>query len=213
MGDWFYEGYKRRMAAAEKRKEELRKGKVALVIGGVLLAVSLFMIPYHADNVGELSGAQLQEGDAYYIENLQILDVKVDDDDGDIYCVAGFRDKDEKEWIISFHPGSDENLVRRMELAASLGVDPNIITSGYVYLYELSGNPKIYYSSHSKNYAEPDEGNIIRLDADYLCDINGNYTLAVLFRPGQIRAAFVVGVIGIIYGIVLLLRNRVRREL
>ena len=213
MGDWFYEGYKRRQAAVEKRKGELLKGKVALIIGSVLVAVSLFMIPYHADNASQLSGEELQKGDAYYIDNLQILDVKVDDDDGDIYCVAGFRDKDEKEWIISFHPAGDEHLVRRMELAASLGGDSDIITSGYVYLYELSGNPKIYYSSHSKNYAEPDGGNIIRLDADYLCDINGNYTLAVLFRPGQIRASFVMGAIGIIYGIILLLRNRVRREL
>ncbi len=210
MGDWFYEGYKRRLVSAENQRSALGKGKISIIVGGLLVIVALFLLPYHAENVSEISGAELQKGNVYYIHDLQILDVKVEEDD--IYCVAGFRDKDDKEWIISFHPRSDEHLVKRMELAASLGADSDITTGGYVYLYELAGNPKIFYSSHSKNYGAPDGENIIKLDGDYLCDINGNYTMEVLFHPGMIRASFVVGVVGVIYGMFLLLKNRQRRE-
>ena len=212
MGDWFYEGYKRRLVAEEKRKDELLKGKIALLIGSVLLVLALILVPYHAHISSDISGDELQAGDACYIENLQILDARIDDDGEDIYCVACFLDKNQKEWIISFHPKSDEHLVKRITLAKSLGAELDIVTSGYVYLYELSGTAEIYYSSHSKNYGTPNGENIIKLDADYLCDINENYTLAVLFRPGLIRASFVGGIFGIIYGIVLLLRNRARRE-
>ena len=211
MGDWFYEGYKRRLAATEKRKEELRGGKIGLLGGSALVVAALFMIPYHAVKSSEISGRELQAGDACYMEQLEIRDVRVDDD-GDIYCVAAFRDMNEKEWIISFHPGDDDHLIRRMEIGASLGTFSDIKIDGYVYLYQLTGNSETYYSLRSKKYAESDGSNIIRLDADYLCDIYGNYTLEVLLRPSEAKRAFFVGGFGMIHGIFLLLRNLKKRE-
>lgn len=208
MGDMFYNSYKRRFIAADKKRTRLFAGKLYVVIGILLLVWALISIPYHAEFVSEVSGDAMQDGKVYYMESLQILDAKVDDDDQAIYCVGKFQDKNEKEWIISFNPGNDELVEKQILLATSLGTKIDVKTSGYVYVDDNLGDAGTFYSIYSKNYADADEGNILKLQADYLCDISGNFTVATILYPGYIRGAFFIGIAGLLYGGFLLLKYR-----
>lgn len=206
-----YESYKRRSAYVQKRKDDLFKGKASILVGIGLLLYVLFTLPFHADNPSAMRGDELEAGEAYYIENLQLLDARVEEADEPIYCVAKLLDRDQNEWIISFNPRTDEHLVERIKLSMRLGKELDLVTSGYIYLDEIPEKARIYYSSHSDQYADLDGGNVLKLHADYLCGASGNYTLQALLRPGYTRAAFVAGVVGVIFGGVLLFKNRTRR--
>lgn len=206
-----YQKYKIEQAREQKRKKYLFRGKGSLLAGAFLLLLTLYTIPFHAVNVSEICGEELRERKAYYIEDLQILQAKVDDTEDQVYCVAKFFDRDQKAWILSFDPGTNEHLAEQIRLAQVLGKELDATTSGYVYVENIPDEARVFYSSHSEEYAEADGGNVLKLNAYYLCGASGNYTLQTLMRPGEIKAGFVVGVVGIIFGGVLVITNRPRK--
>lgn len=229
-----YEEYKKNLS----RSEGLRRGKVCAVIGICFLLYTLWILPFHAGNVHEVRGDEIKAGKAYYpeqvyyIEDLQILCTKTNTDNDQIYCIAKFYDCDQNGWIISFTPGRDEQLAERIKLFGSMesrsglngysyqetsenGLNPTV--SGYFlmeYLEDLSFEADSFYSVYGRSYADAEGLRMINLNAKYLCEGHENYTLQALLRPGIPLGSFVCGGLsGVIYGIILLAKNRPRKAI
>lgn len=218
-----YEQYKRDLARSQKRHDGLHSGKVLTVVGICFLLYTFYILPFHAGNVSEIRGDELEAGNrydpekVYYIEELQILKTNVetsqilktdaDTDDDDIYCIAKFSDCDQNEWIISFMPGRDKQLMQELRH----GLTPTV--SGYFLLQEMDYLPfgaDSFLSVYGSSRADAEGINMIELNAEYLCKGYENYTLKALLRPGVPLLSFVAGLIGAIQGPILLIRNRNR---
>lgn len=218
MNESSYEEYKKNLSRDQKKREGLRDGRIQLIVGICLLLYTLFILPFHADNVREIHGDEMTAGKAYhaekvyYIENLQLLRVKMDDDQ--IYCIAKFLDCDENEWIICFTPGRNEQLAERIRLSGSISSELNLTTSGYFLLEYLEYLPfaaDSFFTVYGSQYADAEGQNMLSLNAEYLCERNDNYTLQALLRPGIPLASFVFGLIGVIFGGISLVRNHSRK--
>lgn len=215
-----YEAYKRNLHRDQRKKNNLHRGKGLLVIGACFLLYLLYILPFHAGNASEIRGDEMKAGNTYgrtqvyYIEDLQLLCAKTDTDDGKIYCIAKFTDRDQNDWIISFTPGRDEELAERIRLSASFERELDMTISGYFqlkYLEDLPFAADAFYSVYGSRYADADGSNMLSLDADYLCRRTENYMLAALSRPGIPLGSLVAGLVGVIYGGILLVRNRSRK--
>ncbi len=218
MKDNSYEEYKKEFSRTQRKRDKFFEGKVCLAVGVFLLLLSLYFLPFRAYNAGELRGDELKTGKVYYIENLQILHAKIEEDS--ICCMAKFQDKDQKEWLISFTPDGDEQLVNRIQTVKKVEQlfkpgdyhELDMETSGYFYVEDVPSEASSYYAVYSGNYTETGDVTKLKLNADYLCRWDGNYTLEVLSRPGYILCGFVFGIIGIIWGGFLILKNRTGKK-
>lgn len=213
----------------QKKHDGLGGKKFQLVAGICLLLYTLFILPFHADNVSEISGDEVKAGNqygrqqVYYIENLRLLRAETDDDQ--IYCIARFLDRDQNDWIILFTPGKNKQLTEKirssidfdnkLNLTTSVvfGNILNLTTSGYFQLEDLdyiSTAADAFYRVYGRTYADAKAQNILSMYAEYLCEKNDNYTLQALLRPGIPLASLVFGLYGIISGGLPLIRNRFR---
>ncbi|MDE6530203.1 MAG: hypothetical protein K2K96_05445 [Lachnospiraceae bacterium] len=213
-----YEEYKKNLSGSRKRREKIHDGKIGIVVGICLLLYVLYILPFHADNAHQIYGDQIEAGgfydpqNVYYFEDLQILHIKTDTDDGSIYCIAKFYDCDQKDWIISFTPGRDERLAEQIRRFSSFQKEEqNLTVSGYFllrYLEDLPFEADSYFSVYGRSYAADDGSNMISVNAEYLCSKDDNYTLQALFRPGTPLCGFVTGLAGVIVGVISLIRYR-----
>jgi len=203
-----YPKYKKEQAREQKRQKNLLRGKGSLLAGVALLLLTLYTLPFRAVNVSDICGDEFKERKAYYIEDLQILHAKTDDTQDQVYCVAKFLDRNQNAWILSFELGTNEYLAEQIRLAQTLGKELDATASGYVYVENIPEEARIYYSSHSEKYVEADDENVLNLNAYYLCGASGNYTLQALLRSGETKAGFVVGVVGVIFGGIMVMMNR-----
>lgn len=219
MNEHSYEEYKKNFSRDQKKKESIKNGK-SMVVGMIILSLlCLYLLPFHADNVREIRGDELKNRKAYYIENLQILHTQIDDSDS-IYCVAKFYDADQNAWLISFTPDYDEQLVKQIKLAqtyekqlsGSFNSELDLETSGYFYMEKIPSGASSYYSVYGRKYIDSESANMLELNADYLCKEGENYTLKALLRPGYALASFVAVLIGMIRGIILLIKYRPRKS-
>lgn len=216
MSDNGYEEYKRERSRNLKIKEDRHRGKVLVIVGALLLVYLLIILPFNAGNVSEIRGAEVKAGKeyyrihVYYIENLQILRAKTDTD-GSLYCIAKFLDCDGKEWILCFTPGNDEKIAEPIQLMSSIDKEIDLTINGYFqlgYLEDLPSGADSFYSVYAGNYADAEASNILSMNADYLCGRFENYTLALLSRPGIPLGSLVAGLIGVLFGGFLLIRNQ-----
>lgn len=218
MKDNSYEEYKKEFSRTQHKKDKFFEGKVCLAAGIFLLLLSLFFLPFRAYYASELQGDELETGKVYYIENLQILHAKIEGDS--ICCMAKFQDKDQKEWLISFIPDGDEQLVNRIQTVKKVEqmfhpgdcFELDMETRGYFYVEDIPSEASSYYAVYSGNYTETGDVTKLKLNVDYLCPLGGNYTLEVLQRPGYILCGFVFGIIGIIWGGFLVVKNRAGKK-
>lgn len=220
MNESSYEEYKKNLHRDQKKRADLHDGKVQLVVGIFLLLYTLFILPFHADNVHEIHGNEMTAGKkynpekVYYIENLELLCAKTDADNDQIYCIAKFSDRDQNDWIISFTPGRDKQLAEQIRISASFGKGLNITASGYFlleYLEDLPFQADSFYTIFGKKYADAEGQNMLGLNAEYLCYTYDNYTLKALLRPGVPLVGFVAGTIAVTAGGYLLIKNRSRK--
>ncbi len=216
-----YEEYKKNLSRSRTWRENIYNGKAMLLCGTILLLFCLYLLPFHAGNAHEIQGDQIDFGGrfdpqkVYYFEKLEILDAKTDTDDDSIYCIARFADCNQKEWIILLTPGRNEPLAEQIRLFDSLlKVEYNLPVHGYFLVKDLSYLPYgtgAYLGIRGQSFAVNDGSNIINMRAEYLCSRTENYTLQALKRPGEPLVCFVVGLSGVIYGAILLIRNRRRK--
>ncbi len=221
MNESSYEEYKKNLHRDQKKRAGLHDGKVQLAVGIFMLLYTLIILPFHADNVQEIRGDEMTAGKkynperVYYIENLELLCAKTDADDGQVYCIARFLDRDQNDWIISFTPGRDKQLAEQIRVSASFGKELNVTASGYFlleYLEELPFQADSFYTIYGQKYADAAGQNMLGLNAEYLCYKYNNYTLKALLRPGIPLVGFVAGTTGVIAGGYLLIKNRSRKE-
>lgn len=221
MNENSYEEYKRSLSLSQKKRDGFRSGKVRLVVGACLLLYTLFILPLRAGNVGEIRGDEMTAGKAFYpekvyrIENLQLLRAKTDTDDGQIYCIAKFSDCNQNDWIISFTPGRNEKLAEQIKSLGSFEGELTLTVGGYFLIESLEELPfeaDSFYTVYGEKYADAEGQNMLSLNAEYLCSGDDNYTLRALLRPGIPLASFAVGIFGVIFGGIALLRNRPRQE-
>ncbi len=220
MNESSYEEYKRNLFRSQKKRDSFRSGKVQLIVGACLFLYALFILPFHAYNVGEIRGNEMTAGKefypekVYYIEDLQILRAKTDTDDGKVYCIARFYDREQNDWIISFTPGRNKQLAEHIRLSASFESELSLTTSGYFRIECLEDIPfeaDSFYTVYGSKYADAEGHNMLSLHAEYLCNSSDNYTLQALLRPGIPLASFAAGILGVISGGVALIRNRPRK--
>ncbi|MBD5482784.1 MAG: hypothetical protein HDR15_09765 [Lachnospiraceae bacterium] len=216
-----YEEYKKNFSRDQKKRDDLHSGKWQLLLGLAFLIYTLFILPFHADNVRDLRGDEVKAGKifyplkVYYIENLQILRAKTDADDDQLYCIAKFLDCDQNEWIISFTPGKNERLVQDIRLADRFDRELNLTVSGYFHLKPLEEFPSqadSFFTVYGASYANADGSNMLSVNAEYLCDRRDNYTLKLLLQPGIPFGSLVTGLVSVIMGGFLLIKNRSRKE-
>lgn len=217
MNESSYEEYKKNLFRDQKKRDGLRSGKVRLVVGTCFLLYTLCILPFHADNVCAIRGDEMTAGKTYnpekvyYIENLQLVRAKTDADAGQIYCIAKFLDCDQNDWIISFTPGRNKQLAEQIKLSGSFENELNLTISGYFlleYLEDLPFEADSFYTVYGSKYSDAEDQNMLILNAEYLCKRDDNYTLRALLRPGIPFVSFVIGMIGVIFGGISLIRNR-----
>ncbi len=215
-----YEEYRKNLSRDRKRRDGFRNGKVQLIIGACLLLYTLLILPFRADNACEIRGDEMTAGKRFfpekvcYIENLRLLRGKTDADDGRIYCIAKFPDRDQNDWVISFAPGRDQQLAEQIRLSASFENELARAVSGYFLLEDMEDLPfeaDAFYTTYGRKYADAGGQNMLGLHAEYLCKGDDNYTLQALLRPGIPFASFVSGMFGVIFGGISLTRNRLRK--
>lgn len=217
-----YEEYKKNLSRSRTRRGKIHDGKGSLISGTLLLLFCLYLLPFHAGNAHEIQGDQIEFGGrydpqkVYYFEKLEILDAKTDTDDDSIYCIARFSDCNQQEWIILLTPGRNEPLAEQIRLFDSLlKVEYNLPVHGYFVMRDLRYLPfgtDAYLSIRGQSFAVNGSSNIISVNAEYLCDKTDNYTLQALKRPGGPLVCLVVGLSGVIYGAILLIRCRRRKK-
>lgn len=222
-----YEAYKNELHRKNKKRSNLRNGKVQLILGIAFLLYTLFILPFHADNAGDLRADELKIGDSYgrvrvyYFDRLEILEAKIDEDGSQIYCIAGFFDRDRNECFTMLAFDKDEPSAESIRLWDSLNrPDPNPTVSGYFQLKTLDMKKQekdgsgagSFLSVYSRKYADADASNILDMCADYVCGRTGNYTLIVLCHPGIPLISFVAGLTATVWGICLLLGSRKGRR-
>ncbi|MCM1536807.1 MAG: hypothetical protein NC254_00215 [bacterium] len=219
MNENSYEEYKRNFSREQNRQYHFRSGRICFFVGIALLLYTLLILPFHADNVSENRGNELKAGKQYYrekvcyIDDLQILFANPDTDE-DLYCIATFSDCDGTEWIISFTPGGNEQLSRKIRLADShtnsLGDEP-LSVSGYFHLRLFEDLPfaaDAFFSTYGSAYPADRK---LSINAEYLCGRDDNYTLQILFQPGIPLLSLVVGILAVVFGGLFWLRNRSRK--
>ena len=220
MSDNSYEEYKKDLSRSLKQKENKHDGKVLLIVGTCFLVYLLIILPFRAGDVSEMRGDEVKAGkeyspiQVYYIEDLRLLHAKTDSD-GNIYCIAKFLDRDRKEWLVCFTPGDDKKLAERIQRASRFGQELDLSVKGYFqleYLEDLPFSADSYYSVYARSYADPELSNMLEMNAEYLCEKNGNYTLAVLCRPGIPLASIVTGLFSVLFGGFLLIRARMQNR-
>ncbi|MDE7238673.1 MAG: hypothetical protein K2N41_03060, partial [Lachnospiraceae bacterium] len=148
------------------------------------------------------------------IENLQILHAKTDADNDQIYCIAKFLDMDENEWIISFTPGKNEWVIQSIEFSDQFGKELDLTVSGYFHLRPLEELPyqaDSFFTIFGAGYADAEGSNMLSVNAEYLCDRRDNYTLKLLLQPGIPFGSLIVGLVSVIIGGFLLIKNRSRK--
>lgn len=214
-----YEDYKKNFSHDRKQRNDLHRGKWLLLLGFAFLIYTLFILPFHADNVADLRGDEVKAGKiyypqkVYYIENLQLLQAKTDADDDQIYCIAKFLDIDQNEWIISFTPGKNERVIQSIQLSDRFDKALDLTVSGYFHLKPLEEFPfeaDSFFTVYGASYANADGSNMLSVNAEYLCDRRDNYTLKLLLQPGIPFGSLVVGLVSVIVGGFLLVKNRSR---
>ncbi|MCM1326407.1 MAG: hypothetical protein NC094_03415 [Bacteroidales bacterium] len=214
-----YEEYKRDVARGQKKRDGFRRGSILLVLSIFFVGYLLWILPFRADNVSEVRGNEIEAGKeyyplkVYYIENLRILHADTDDDE--IYCIAQFADCDGKEWLLSFSPGSNERLAEQMKSAGRFSQEPDLTVSGYFqmqYFEDLPFKVDSFYSVYGRKYADAEGGNMLEMNAKYLCDKSGNYTWEALLHPGIPLLTFVVAVFSILFGGYSFIKNRSHRK-
>lgn len=229
MNESNYEENPKNSDHGQKKHDGLSGKKLQLVFGLCLLLYTLFILPFHADNVSEICGDEVKAGNqygrqqVYYIENLQLLRAETDDDK--VYCIARFLDRDQNDWIILFTPGKNKQLTEKIR--SSIDFDNklnlttsavfsnilNLTTSGYFQLEDLdyiSTAADAFYRVYGRTYADAKGQNMLSMYAEYLCEKNDNFTLQALLRPGIPLASLVFGLYGVIFGGLPLIRNRFR---
>lgn len=215
-----YEEYKKNLSRDQKKHNDLLDGKILIVVGICFLLYLAFILPFNADNAGEICGNEMKAGgtydhvQVYYIENLQLLCAKIDADDDEIYCIAKFLDRDQNEWILSFTPGENERLIQSIRLSDRFNKELDLTVSGYFQLKPLEDLPfaaDSFFTVYGSKYADAEGSNMLSMNAEYLCEKDDNYTLKVLLRPGTPLISLVVGLFGTIVGQILLFRNRNRK--
>lgn len=220
MSDNSYEEYKRDLSRSFKKEDSRYRGKGLLISGTFLLIYLLVIFPFKAGNVSEIRGDEVKAGTTYgrvyvyYIDKLHILSVKTDTDNDRIYCIAKFSDCDQKDWILCFTPGKDKKLAKSIQLAGLFEKESDLTINGYVqmkFVEELPSGADSFYSISADKYADAEASNLLDLNAEYLCDTTENYALAVFCRPGIPLCCFVVGLTGVLYGSLLLIRNQKRK--
>lgn len=218
MNESSYEQYKESQSREQKKRNGFRNGKIQLIFGVCMLAYVLWVLPFQAGNAFRLRGNELTGGKnyypekVYYIEDLQLLRVKTDAENGKIYAIAQFTDREQTAWIISFSPGRNSEMTEKIQLSASLG-SPSDPISGYFLLKpleELPAEADSFYTVYSQEYA--DGQNVLNLHAEYLCPGSDSYTLRALLRPGIPLISFLAGLFGVLSGGVSLIRNWPRRK-
>ncbi|MCM1215803.1 MAG: hypothetical protein NC331_03160 [Lachnospiraceae bacterium] len=215
MNERSYGQYKRNRLREQKKREGFLDGKIQLIAGICLLLYTFWILPFHADNISAISGDEVKAGDdyaprqVYHIENLQLLCADTDEDE--IYCIARFLDCGQNDWIVCFTPGRNKELAAQIRLAALDGREIDLTVSGYFQMRDLDDLPfsaDSFLSVYGRKYADADAGNLLEMDAEYLCEGDDNYTLRTLLRPGIPLASILVGAGGVLYGGILLIRNR-----
>lgn len=221
MGDNSYEAYKRDFVRHQTKRKNFYRGMGMLIIGVCFLIYLLYILPFHAGDASEICGDEMKAGgtydriQVYYIKELQLLCSKTDTDDGKIYSIAKFTDCDQNDWIICFTPGKDEQLAKiisdGIRISNSFDGRLDLTLSGYFQIQYMSVLPfeaDSFYTIYGDRYANADGSNMLRLNADYLCRQNSNYMLELLIRPGIPLCSLVIGLVSVIYGGFLLVRNR-----
>ncbi|MCM1090433.1 MAG: hypothetical protein NC413_06270 [Muribaculum sp.] len=222
MNESSYEEYKRNLYRDQKKKNDLHDGRVLLVLGVAFILYLLWILPFHADNVSEIRGDEVQAATSqydpqrvYYIENLQILRARKSTDDDEIYCIAKFEDHDLREWLISLTPGSNGRLAEQLEASIRFKDEPDLTVSGYFQMQDLKLLPfeaDSFYSVYGKSYADSEGENMLGMNAECLCDQYGNYMVEMLSHPGIPFGTLVAAVISLLWGGFLFIRNRTRKE-
>lgn len=215
-----YEEYKKNFSRDQKKRNNLHSGKWQLLLGLAFLIYTLVILPFRADNVGNLRGDEVKAGriyyplKVYYIENLQILRARTDSDDDQIYCIAKFLDRDQNQWIILFTPGKNERLIQSIQLSDRFDKALDLTVSGYFHLKPLEELPfraDSFFTVYGAGYADADGSNMLSVNAEYLCDSRDNYTLKLLMQPGIPFGSLVVGSVSVLFGGVRLIKNRSRK--
>lgn len=212
MSDNSYEEYKKNLSRDQKKRSALHDGKIQLILGVCFLLYLLFILPFDPGNVNSIRGDELKAGDfygpvkVYYFDQLHILQVKVDEKNDRVYCIAKFLDCDRNEWILSFTPGENKRLAEQLRASASLDhleQKPAFSVSGYFRMEDLAALPSgadSFFSVYADNYGNADGSNLLSLNAAYLCDTGENYTQAALLRRGTPLVSLIAGLIGILWG-------------
>lgn len=221
MVDNGYEAYKRDFIRDQRAHNNFRRGKYLLVIGVCLLLYVLYILPFDAGNASEIRGDEMKAGDTYgraqvyYMEGLQLLCAKAGADDGEVYGIAQFTDCEGNDWIVSFTPGKDKELSKRIRdgirLSESFDGNTYLPVSGYFQIQSMEALPyeaDSFYSVYGSRYVNADGSNMLKMNADYLCKRTDSYTLALLSRAGIPFGSLVAGLVGVIYGSILLVKNR-----
>lgn len=222
MNENSYEEYKQNFYRDQKKKNGFHEGKILLGVGAAFILYLLWILPFHADNVSELRGDEVQAAisqydpqKVYYIEDLEILRAKTDTEDGEIYCIARFLDRDRKEWLISLTPGSNGRLTQQLEASSRFKEELDLTVSGYFQIQDLESLPfeaDSFYSVYGKSYADAEGRNMLDMNAECLCDQYGNYLLEMLMHPGIPLGTLVTIVFCLLWGGFLFIRNRTRKE-
>lgn len=216
-----YEEYKKNFSHDRKRRNDLHSGKWQLLLGFAFLIYTLFILPFHADNVADLRGDEVKAGQiyhpqkVYYIEKLQLLQAKTNADNDQIYCIAKFLDVDQNEWIISFTPGKNERVIQSIQLSNQFNKALDLTVSGYFHLRPLEELPyqaDSFFTIFGAGYANAEGSNMLSVNAEYLCDRRENYTLKLLLQPGIPFGSLVVGLVSVTMGGFLLIKNQSHKE-
>lgn len=217
MNENSYEEYKKNLSRSRKKHTNLHDGKILLVLGIIFLLYTLFILPFHADNVNEIRGDEMKAGKnyypehVYYIDHLQLLRAKTDADKDQIYCIARFLDRDQNDWIISFTPGENERLAEDIRLSDRFDKELHLTVSGYFQIKPLEDFPfeaDSFFTVYGRKYADADGSNMLSMNAKYLCERNDSYLKQILFHPGIPLGSLAAGLGSVIFGIFLLIRSR-----
>lgn len=216
-----YEEYKRNFSREQKKHEGFRNGKFRLAGGIFLLLFTLYILPFQNTNISTVHGSEVAAGKTYdrekvyYIENLQLLCMDKNADDGKVYCIARFSDCDRKDWIICFTPGRNRLLASQVRAADFPENGPGLTVSGYFlmeYLEDLPFEADAFHSVYGREYADAEGRNLLSFNAEYLCAENESPVLKTLLQPGIPLAGLVFGMFGTISGTISLIRNRTHKK-